>query len=118
MSTNRKVLIIAAGLLFIVIVIGLSIYFFKNNAQPANNIPRGTALEFSLSDLQKHNILESCWIGFNGQVYDVTRHLITLDEQVRDSFVLICGNTIDTIPGTIKTTEKLSTYQIGILIPS
>lgn len=117
MLAKPKILTVVAGVLFIAIVAGLSVYFFKKNAQPPNNIPRGTALEFSLNDLQKHNTLESCWIAFNGQVYDITRHLITLDEQVRDSFVLICGNSIDSIPDTIKTTEKLSTYQIGILTP-
>ena len=117
MSTRQKIFIIVGGVLFIAVIIALSILFFKTNAQPENNTPRGTALEFNLNDIQKHNTVETCWVAYNGQVYDLTRHIITLDEQVRDSFVLMCGDTIDAIPNTIKTAQNLASYQIGILTP-
>lgn len=114
MQTKQKVFLVL-GILITTVVLCLGIFLLLKNSRPSNDIPRGTALEFNLSSVQKHSTPDNCWVSYNGQVYDLTRHLIAKDEPARASFTDICGKNIDVIPPSIKTMDMLSQYQIGIL---
>lgn len=114
MPTKQKILI-ALGAIITTVVLCLGIFLLIKNSRPSNDTPRGTALEFNLNTVQKHSTPENCWVSYNGQVYDLTRHLIAKDEQTRASFADVCGKNIDAIPPSIKTMDTLSQYQIGIL---
>lgn len=114
MSTRQKILI-AIGAVVTTAVLALGIFLLLKNSRPENDTPRGTALEFSFTIVQTHNSPDNCWISFNGQVYDLTRHLISADEQVRATYKEICGRNVDSVPTDIKTVDALSMYQIGIL---
>lgn len=114
MTTKQKILI-AIGATVTTVVLVLGIFLLLKNSRPENDTPRGTALEFSFSSVQTHNSPDNCWISFNGQVYDLTRRLISADEQIRAAYNEICGRNVDAVPTDIKTVDALSVYQIGIL---
>lgn len=115
---KQRVLIIGSAVivLSLLAIIALLLYV-RNNTSNEDVLPRGTAREFSLSEVQSHATINDCWISFGAQVFDITRFATNLEQTQVDELSKICGTNIEALPTSIKTTEKLSQYQIGILTP-
>jgi hypothetical protein len=108
-----------AGLIIILVLLSIvaTILLVRNRSQPKTELPRGTSREYTLTEVKLQNIVSSCWVTFGGQVFDVTNFVAGLEPTEAIEFTKLCGTNLETLPTSIKTAEKLSKYQIGILVP-
>jgi L-lactate dehydrogenase (cytochrome) len=65
---------LSAGVLGVVLIITLTIFYgfqYANQGQNANSIRAG----LSLTEIQRHNSINDCWVIISGNVYDVTAYV-------------------------------------------
>jgi L-lactate dehydrogenase (cytochrome) len=92
----RKELIV--NILGVVFVIALTIFYgfqYQNRLQKASslnispNLPQ-TTVALSLTEIQKHNLVNDCWVIVSNNVYDVTSY-ITLHPGGTATISSFCG---------------------------
>ena len=104
----------------IILFFAVSVWYYVNHKQ-STEAP-STTEEISLSNVQRHNQPDSCWIIVGTKVYSLTRYIASHpDDTVYKPY---CGQTAtEQIVGSTaskesaKAYEQLSTYYIGILVP-
>ena len=63
---------IAVALLVVLLAIGVTAFIRLSST---GNVDSGSSNEIAFEDLVKHNSDVDCWVGYNGNVYDVTSWL-------------------------------------------
>jgi hypothetical protein len=115
---KQRTILIVAAILFIALLCAIAVLLYiRNHATNTDVLPRGTSREYSLTELQSHAAITDCWISYGAQVFDISRFAANLEQTQSDEIAKLCGTNLETLPTSIKTTEKLSQYQIGILVP-
>lgn len=122
-------------LLLIVVLVSAYVFYQKadqgkksEEVAPQTNIeasPSPVVNKYSLSEVEKHNTKENCWLAISGKVYDVTPYIASGMHPGKEAILEGCGKDatvlFDTRPmgsGTSHSNKArgyLSNFQIGDL---
>ena len=70
-----KYLLIILTLAFVIIFTTLSLGIKNTEMSAVDTNFAGSSISVTLSELAQHNSMESCWVGYQNKVYDVTSYL-------------------------------------------
>lgn len=75
MNLIKSKFMFAIVILFLVLAITFFVRNEPANTNSENNIGSKEDSKVTLEELKKHNDMESCWVPYNGKVYDLTAFL-------------------------------------------
>jgi hypothetical protein len=115
---KQRTILIFSAVIVLSLLSAIAVLLYIRKSTNSNDVlPRGTSREFSFSDVQSHATAVDCWVSYGAQVFDITQFVAASQQVQSVELIKLCGTNLDTLPASIKTTEKLSQYQIGILTP-
>ena len=120
---KRKNIYIYTGLVIINIALFAGLLFIlAGNKQKANDTTPVPIKEISLSQVQAHNTISSCWTIVGSKVYDLTPYISKNPNS--EAFIKACGIDgtdvllpKDQLEQNSKTNKILEAYFIGIIAP-
>lgn len=87
--------------------------------------PSSLANQYSLTEIEKHNTKDSCWLAISGKVYDVTSYIASGMHPGGEAILEGCGKDATDLfntrpmgsgtPHSDRARNNLSTFQIGDL---